>query len=224
MSVDANTTDPNLQIPDKSFLYEIAGSAYADNFTGNIDGFSLLKQTPTLKFFKKDDFPVIVIGVRGTADFQDFLAWLPIVLDKIIETQRYTTDTQDLLHFQQDYKPFQYYYYATGHSLGGVIIDEWLRAGYILSARTYNPAIQQKDIPDTTLNNYRVYASGDPLYKMFGKRAQKSPEVRQSHFVFGKDQAKHFLFSPLYYFGKDALREHNIKNEVFHGGVRFQER
>lgn len=223
MSVDVNTTDPNLQIPDKSVLYEMAGASYADNYTGNIDGFSMLNQTPTLKFFKKNDYPVIVVAVRGTADFQDFQAWLPIVLDKIATTQRYLKDTGILEHFQQDYLPSHFYYYATGHSLGGVIIDEWLKRGLILKARTYNPAIQQGDLNNTSLDNYRVYATGDPLYGIFGRRAKKAPEVRQSQHPFGWEQGKQFLLSPLYYFGKDALREHNLNNIVFHGG-RFQER
>jgi hypothetical protein len=218
MSVDVNTQDPNLVIPDKSILFQIAGASYADDFTGEVEGFSLLKQTPTLKFFKKEDYPVIVVGVRGTADFDDLQAWLPTVLDKIIDTERYTRDTAVLKHFQEDFRPTLFYYYAVGHSLAGVIIDEWLKAGLILKARTYNPAIQPNDLSNTSINNYRVYASGDPLYKLFGKRAKKAPEVRQSKRPFGWEQAKHFFLSPLYYFGKDTLREHNLKNQVFIGG------
>jgi hypothetical protein len=221
--VDANTTDPNLVLPDKSILYQIAGASYADNYTGVVEGFSLLKQTPTLKFFKKDDYPVIVVGVRGTADFTDLQAWLPVVLDRIIETERYGVDTQTLTQFQSDYRPSLYYYYATGHSLAGVIIDEWLKQGLVLKSRTYNPAIQLKDLNNTSLDNYRVYASGDPLYKMFGQRSKGRIEVRKSRQPFGWEQAKHFFFSPLYYFGKDTLREHNLNNTVFIGGVRRQE-
>jgi hypothetical protein len=222
MSVDANTQDPNLVIPDKSILYQIAGASYADDFTGNVDGFSLLKQTPTLKIFKKDDYPVIVVGVRGTADFQDLQAWLPVILDTIIDTDRYKQDTAVLKDFQSDYRPTLFYYYAVGHSLAGVIIDEWLKSGLVLKGRTYNPAIQLKDLQNTSINNDRVYASGDPLYKMFGKRAKKKPEVRQSQTVFGWDQAKQFALSPLYYFGKDTLREHTWRNPVFHGGARYR--
>lgn len=231
MSVDKNTTDPNLQLPDKAKLYEMAGASYADNFTDTVDGFSLLRQTPTLKFFKKNDYPVIVVAVRGTADFTDLQAWLPVVLDKIAGTQRYIQDTQVLTDFQQDYLPTQYYYYATGHSLAGVIIDEWLKKGLILSARTYNPAIQEQDNADTTIDNYRVYATGDPLYKMFGRRSLANGtrgEVRQSNQPFGWDQAKQFALSPIFYFGKDILREHTWRNPVFQGGyarsIRRQER
>lgn len=223
MSVNPNTTDPNLQIPDKSILYQIAGSAYDPNFTDTIDGFTLLKQTPTLKFWKKVDYPVIVVGVRGTADMTDFQAWLPVVLNKIAGTERYLTDTDFLTHIQQDYLPNLYYYYATGHSIAGVIIDEWLKRGLILGARTYNPAIQEGDLQRQDINNYRVYASTDPLYRMFGKRSKKPVEVRPSILPFGMEQAKQFFLSPLYYFGKDTLREHSIRNPVFIGG-RFQER
>lgn len=210
--VDANTTDENLQIPDKSVLYEIAGSSYADNYTGNIEGFSLLKQTPTLKFFKKDDYPVIVIGVRGTADFEDFMAWLPVVFDTIVETQRYMKDTASLTQFQANYLPSQYYYYATGHSIAGVIIDEWLKAGSILKGRTYNPAIQPQDLSSQSTNNYRVYSSGDPLYNLFGRRARATPEVRQR-----KSQSISRFISP-FFFGKDMLGEHTLNNPLFVGG------
>jgi len=223
MSVDVNTTDPNLQLPDKALLYEIAGSSYADNYTGNIDGWSLLKQTPTLKFFKKEDYPVIVVGVRGTADFDDFAAWLPVVLDNIIDTQRYKKDTAVLLDFQRDYIPTQFYYYATGHSLAGAIIDDWLHAGLILKARTYNPAIQLKDVDDASLDNYRVYASGDPLYKLFGARALKKGtkgEVRQSSSFI--DFRTPLSVVPAFLFGKDMLNEHTWRNPLFNGG-RIQE-
>jgi hypothetical protein len=219
MSVDVNTTDPNLQLPDKSLLYEIAGASYADNYNGLVDGWSLLKQTATLKFFKKDDYPVIVVGVRGTADFQDFQAWLPVVLDKIVDTQRYKQDTAVLTQFQQDYIPTQYYYYATGHSLAGAIIDDWLHAGLILKARTYNPAIQLKDVDNTSLDNYRVYASGDPLYKLFGSRALKKGtkgEVRQSSTFI--DVRTPFALSPSLLWGKELLNEHTWRNPLFHGG------
>jgi hypothetical protein len=223
MSVDANTPDPNLQIPDKSILYQIAGSAYAENFDGNVDGFTLLKQTPTLKIFKKIDYPVIVLGVRGTADFQDFMAWLPVVLNTIRDTDRYKKDTDFLLHFQQDYVPSQFYYYGTGHSIAGTILDEWLKAGLILKARTYNPAIQEGDLANASINNDRIYADLDPLYNMFGRRAKRAPEVRKSTKPFGMKQVAQFSFSPLYWFGKDILREHSWRNEVFQGGIRRQE-
>jgi len=223
MSVDANTPDTNLQIPDKSILYQIANSAYAENFDGGIDGFTLLKQSPTLKIFKKIDYPVIVLGSRGTADFNDFLAWLPVVLNTIRDTDRYKMDTNNLLNFQKDYVPSLFYYYGTGHSIAGPILDEWLKAGLILKARTYNPAIQEKDLSNTSVNNDRIYSDLDPLYSMFGKRARKTPEVRKSTRPFGMRELGRFSFSPFYWFGKDILREHSIANDVFKGGVRRQE-
>lgn len=217
--VDINTTDPNLLIPDKSILYEIAGASYTDDYQGNIDGFSLLKQTPTLKFFKKKDYPVIVVGVRGTADFEDLKAWLPVVFNTIVETDRYSKDTQDLHQFQANYRPTEYYYYATGHSLAGVIIDEWLKQGFILGARTYNPAIQLKDLQNDSINNYRVYASGDPLYKLFGSRTKKAPEVRQSSTFL--DIRSPFAVSPALLWSKGLLAEHTWRNPLFKGGKYY---
>ena len=217
--VDINTTDPNLLIPDKSILYEIAGASYTDDYQGDIDGFSLLKQSPTLKFFKKKDYPVIVVGVRGTADFEDLKAWLPVVFNTIVETDRYSKDTQDLLRFQANYRPTEYYYYATGHSLAGVIIDEWLKQGFIIGARTYNPAIQLKDLQNASINNYRVYASGDPLYKLFGSRTKKAPEVRQSSTFL--DIRSPFAVSPALLWSKGLLAEHTWRNPLFKGGKYY---
>jgi hypothetical protein len=219
MSVDVNTQDPNLQIPDKSILYQIAGASYADNYTGNVDGFSLIQETPTLKFFKKDDYPVIVVGVRGTADFQDLKAWLPVVFNTIIETDRYTQDTATLKNFQEDFRPTLFYFYATGHSLAGVIIDEWLKSGLILKGRTYNPAIQLQDLSNTNIDNYRVYASGDPLYKLFGSRAKKTPEVRQSSSWI--DVRTPLASVPALLWGKDLLSEHTWRNPLFQGGSKY---
>ncbi len=221
MSVDINTPDPNLQLPDKSILYQIAGASYAEKFDGNVDGFTLLKQTPTLKIFKKIDYPVIVLGVRGTADFQDFMAWLPVVLNTIRDTDRYKLDTDFLLHFQKDYVPSQFYYYGTGHSLAGTILDEWLKAELILKARTYNPAIQPQDLQNTSIDNYRVYASGDPLYKLFGSRTKKAPEVRQSSTFL--DIRSPFAVSPALLWSKGLLSEHTWRNPLFQGGFRRQE-
>jgi hypothetical protein len=58
---------------------------------------------------------------------------------------------------------------------------------------------------------------------LFGKRAKKAPEVRKSSRPFGMKELGRFSFSPLYWFGKDVLREHSIRNEIFHGGIRRQE-
>jgi len=74
-----------------------------------------------------------------------------------------------------------------------VIIDEWLKRGLILGARTYNPAIQEGDLQRQDINNYRVYSNSDPLYRMFGRRAKSAPEVRQSKLSFGSDQLKQFF-------------------------------
>jgi hypothetical protein len=198
----------NTTIPDKAILKDMADASYQNDFSNTIDGFDLVLQTDTLKFFKSTYQPFIVVSVRGTADFQDFQAWVPSAINNIQNTERYNIDTKELLNFQQTYPQSAYTYYATGHSLAGAIIDSWLKVGYITEARTYNPAISYSDIMDPTINNYRVYSDGDPLYNIMGRFATGRKEVR-----------KYKVPGVSWWNVKDRiLKQHTLQNPIFKGG------
>jgi hypothetical protein len=201
----------NTSIPDKSILKQMADASYQNNYSDNIDGFDLVEQTDTLKFFKSTYQPFIVVSVRGTADFQDFQAWIPSAINNIQNTERYKIDLQEMLSFQQEYPLTSYTYYATGHSLAGAIIDNWLKMGLVSEARTYNPAIAYTDLLDTSINNYRVYSDGDPLYNIMGRFAKGKKEVR-----------KYTVPNVSWWNVKDRiLKQHTLQNPIFKGGNVF---
>ena len=195
-------------IPDKAILKQMADASYQNNFSDSIDGFNLVEQTDTLKFFQSTSQPIIVVAVRGTADFQDFQAWVPSAINNIQNTERYNIDTNELMKFQAIYPPTAYTYYATGHSLAGTIIDNWLKNGYITEARTYNPAVSYTDLNNENINNYRVYSDGDPLYNIMGR------------FVKGKKEVRNYTVPNVRWWNiKDKiLKQHTLQNPIFKGG------
>jgi len=198
----------NSNIPDKAVLKQMADASYQNNFSDNIDGFNLVEQTDTLKFFQSTSQPIIVVAVRGTADFQDFQAWVPSAINNIQNTERYKIDTVELMKFQGTYPQTAYTYYATGHSLAGAIIDNWLKNGYISQARTYNPAISLTDLNNENINNYRVYSNGDPLYNIMGRFAKGKKEVRD-----------YTVPNVRWWNVKDRiLKQHTLQNPIFKGG------
>jgi hypothetical protein len=198
----------NSNIPDKAVLKQMADASYQNNFSDNIDGFNLVEQTDTLKFFQSTSQPIIVVAVRGTADFQDFQAWVPSAINNIQNTERYKIDTVDLMKFQGTYPQTAYTYYAVGHSLAGAIIDNWLKNGYITEARTYNPAVSYTDLNNENINNYRVYSNGDPLYNIMGRFAKGKKEVRD-----------YTVPNVRWWNVKDRiLKQHTLQNPIFKGG------
>ena len=110
-----------------------------------------------------------------------------------------------------------YTYYGAGHSMGGEILDQFIKRGMIKAGISYNPAIQTGDIRDADLasKNYRIYASGDPLYKIIGQFDHPS-EVRRSPSSWAD------LFKPFLWTGYQQLL---LDNPVFEGGgVRREKR
>ena len=200
----------NTSIPDKAILKDMADASYQNDYSNTIDGFNLVLQTDTLKFFKSTSQPFLVVSVRGTADFQDFQAWIPSAINNIQNTERYKIDTTELLNFQQQNPQSAYTYYAVGHSLAGAIIDAWLKAGYIPEARTYHTAISYSDINNSDINTYRVYSDGDPLYNIMGRFAVGRKEVRKYKVPVNWWNVKERI-----------LQQHQLQNPVFKGGNVF---
>lgn len=198
----------NSNIPDKAVLKQMADASYQNNYSDTIDGFNLVEQTDTLKFFKSTSQPIIVVAVRGTADFQDFQAWVPSAINNIQNTERYNIDTNELMKFQGIYPQPPYTYYAVGHSLAGAIIDSWLKLGYITEARTYNPAVSYTDLNNENIKNYRVYSDGDPLYNIMGR------------FVKGNKEVRNYTVPNVRWWNvKDRiLKQHTLQNPIFKGG------
>ena len=128
-------------IPARAILWRIAKASYSANPEQTIDVLTLVSDTPTLKFYK-DNNNTIVVGIRGTkpTEMGDLKADGLIGLSSLAISKRYKKDLDDLVEFQKKYSPTEYDYYGVGHSLGGAILDEFIKNGYI---RMEYPIIQQ---------------------------------------------------------------------------------
>ena len=115
-----------------------------------------------------------VVGVRGTVltDPGDLEADLRrIVPSNLVHSARYAKDRDTVIAWKQTHPSA--FYYATGHSLGGAICDELIKAKLVSKAYTFNPAVQTTDFL-TNLPNTRLYSDKDPLYILMGQYARGS--------------------------------------------------
>ena len=170
-------TDPALfgvdvGMPTTDILQRMVKVAYDG---GVVNGWNIMKRTPTLTFFQRGN--TVVIAVRGTYDKRDARADLAIPLDNLENTDRFKDDLATVQAFEKEYGP-QYQYYATGHSLGGAIIDKLLQLQLVKRAISFNPAIEPSDYQKGDRHR-RIYIESDPLYKLMGKNAVGT-EIRPS--------------------------------------------
>ena len=158
----------------------LSRSMYDQSKAIELPDFKLMKDDTSLRFYRKDDENVILVGIRGT-DFKswtDFYTWFVIGTGSDLRlTTRFMDDLAKLVAFQRNYPPSQFYYVATGHSLAGSIIDRFLEMGLIEEAITYNPSIEKKHLLDENILNHRVYLDTDPLFILMGQYAPNT-EIR----------------------------------------------
>lgn len=194
-----------------SDMQQMAKSAYPGNTRRNIGAFSLFRSTPTLKFYH--DNRSIIVSVRGTADTRDIAADSLLLIGKLNESDRYKADLNTLLEVQSKYPPTQFNYIAVGHSLGGAIIDRFLRAGLIKNALSYNPAPEPQELGGNPFHR-RIYHNDDPIYQSVG-RFIPGVEVRSGDRSFWGSLLKYGL--P---FGVGALLNSYFKHglNTFTGG------
>lgn len=196
-------------MPDTKTLYQMNKAAYANSST-DVGDWQLVKNTPTLQFFKKDN--TIVIAVRGTADKVDVIADINIGLQNLANNNRYLTDVREITNFQTLYPTISYNYYLTGHSLGGAICDLLLKDGLAQQAVTFNPAVQKEFYNSTT--NRRIYNDDDPLFRMMGKyTSNKEVRTRTNQGELEKLLGNQSYAGQAY----TALKAHSIDNFV--GGM-----
>jgi hypothetical protein len=205
-------------LPDPSTLYAMARNAYVSPQEPNkmlpVATYHPVFKTPTLTIYKDNFFDSFVVAIRGTADWTDFKAWLPTATQTLTSTDRWQTDYNALSHFQQTFPPDKYIYYGVGHSLGGAILDEFIKKGMIQKGRSYNPAIQIANIPDAGLakKNARIYASADPLYNLEGRldhptEVRTSPPSGMFYNPITRLKEQHSLQNPLFFGGSQPLDE-----------------
>jgi len=194
-----------------SEMQQMAQSAYPGKTQLKIGAFSLFRSTPTLKFYH--DNKSIVVSVRGTVDARDVAADSLLIIGKLDESERYKADLNTLLEVQRKYPPTKFKYIAVGHSLGGGIIDRFLRAGLIRNALSYNPAPEPQELGGNPKHR-RVYHNDDPIYQIAG-RFIPGVEVRYGDNTFWGNLVKYGL--P---FGVGSLINSYLKHGIgtFQGG------
>jgi hypothetical protein len=152
-----------------SQMAEFAKSAYTGVTRRGMFGFTLVKGTPTLKFYRKDKH--IIVAVRGTQDKGDLAAWVPSLSGKVKDTTRFQTDARELSAFQQQYPMGEYRYTGAGHSLAGAIIDIFLRQGKLNDGISFNPMVEPQERGGGTRHR-RIYNNTDPLWMLFGRKTK----------------------------------------------------
>lgn len=153
-------------MPPERELQPLATASYKKTPPHRVGSYSLIYETPTLKFYKSDATNTIIAAIRGTADVRDVSAWLPVATNKLDQTERWKEDNQTFQQVQRQYPVSSYDYYAVGHSLGGAIADLALQHGYVKEALSFNAAVQRKDLGNTDAKHKRIYSHSDLLGKL----------------------------------------------------------
>jgi len=158
---------PNALLPGPKDMLDMTIQSYKDP-AQNIGKYELVLDNPTFKFYVYES--VLIIAVRGTQEFRDVRAWLPIARGDVIETDRVSTDLRDIQTSLLAYK--DYTVFGTGHSLAGVILDKLLDKKLILQAVSFNPAVEKVDLLNS--DNLRYYLEQDPLFNIMGHFANNT--------------------------------------------------
>jgi hypothetical protein len=199
--------------PSNSDLLKIAKQTYKSGAEKKIGDAELVKETDTLKFYKKDN--EIIIGVRGSRGLNDALSDVTLgARSKVFlrSSPRMLGDIAEIKKFQEQYPPSQYHYSGVGHSLGGAIVDELIDQNLISEGQSYNAAVHRADLLKQSHKHKRIYNEMDPLYRIgtLAGQSMHNTEVRKS--TMPTPLTAHQ--TPL----SDLLFQHSIGNPVLEGG------
>jgi hypothetical protein len=214
-------------IPLKTY-YEAAKASYAaknnhqppreigDGFTP----FKLIHHTRTLVFYVHDSqrSPKVLVGIRGTDanDSKDLGADALVATNSLTSSDRYKHDLVTIKAMDKKYPHNDYTWLGAAHSLGGALLDHFIKDGFIDVGVSYNPAVE-KPFYNTT-KNHRIYNEHDPLYWFMGSYAKVydvRKDTRPSDWV---DYVSWIV--PWWKVGYTALSAHKLSN--FEGGMRGQ--
>jgi hypothetical protein len=160
--------------------FNLSRSMYDQSKAIELPDFKLIRDDTSLRFYRKEDENVILVGIRGTdvKSWTDLYTWAVIGANQDLRmTTRFQEDLAKMIAFQRNYPPSQFYYVATGSSLAGSIADRFLELGLIEEAITYNPSIERKYVLEEGILNHRVYLDTDPLFMLMGQYAPNT-EIR----------------------------------------------
>jgi hypothetical protein len=206
-------------VPDRSSLQQMAKASYKASPPTMIGNSKLIKSTPGIKFYLNDR--TIIVAIRGSQTQDDWLnANVRIPVNQLKTSNRFKQDSQIIREFQRQYPQGEYEYYGVGHSLGGALLDEFLREGLLDRGLSYNPAIQTQDFDNTNSKNERIYYEGDPLYNTLGLMLKNKPEVRKAPEKKWWEKALDYVpgYNNIISQGKSLLEGHDL--DRFEGGKK----
>lgn len=155
--------------PTNTEFFKVAKESYKEKAPSTIDNFVLIKDTSTFDAYLNEKTKSILIGVRGTKDFEDIKADASLPFNQLANTMRYLKDKSILEEIMRSYPPSKYSYYLGGHSLGGAIDTQLKRDfPFIKESIQFNPAFQMKDLQSSPSDIKRFYTKTDFLYKLGG--------------------------------------------------------
>ena len=212
-------------VPDRATLVQMAKASYSATPPPTISGATLVSATPTIKFYLNGN--TVVVAIRGSKTASDWLLNNTLIpFNQLKSGSRFTADANTIRAFQQRYPKGQYEYYGVAHSLGGALMDEFIREGLLDNGLSYNPAVQSRDLGD--VKNERIYHEGDPLYQTMGVNLKNAPEVRREEKKNTSwwNSLKNVMNTSVLGYATDTVNKyidaHNLKN--FTGGAKDAER
>ena len=193
----------------------MASAAYDSNPPERIGAFTLFDETETLKFYYSGKY--IVIAIRGTkpTDSRDLAADAMAGVGRLRDSERWKRDSAKVEEIQQEFPKSRFHYIGVGHSLGGALLDLFLRGGYIRDGVSYNAFPEPHELKGNRLHR-RIYSEDDPIYKLLA-RVIPGIEVRRSKDPLWKRLLK---FSPPFAVW-NALQKHTLG--TFQGGAAAYE-
>lgn len=167
--------------PTRDEYFDLVMESYNPSAAKEVSGWNLVAESPTIKIYNKDSD--MVVSIRGTQDAEDVKADALIAVNSLQTSSRFK---KDLAFLDSFIKSNPATYYGVGHSLGGAILDLFLRNGMIKEGQSYNPAVQPRDFR-ATLPNSRIFTEGDPLYALVKTFLYQKPEVlKEKSSIFRK--------------------------------------
>ena len=153
----------------KSTLQQMAKSAYSGYTKMQIDDYKLVFSTPTLKFYLNPN-KSIVVAIRGTnpSDSEDIQADGLAIIGRLRDSNRYKKDLKTLEEFQTKFPKSEYRYTGVGHSLGGGLLDLFIRGGLLRNGLSYNGLVEPQELKGNPAH-HRIYHKDDPIYKVAGR-------------------------------------------------------
>jgi hypothetical protein len=164
-------------------FFKVAKETYKAKAPSKIENFVLIRDTATFDAYLNEKTKTILIGVRGTKDFNDLKADASLPFNQLTNTVRYQQDKAILEEIARSYSPAVYSYYLSGHSLGGAIDTQLKRDfPFLKDSVQFNPAYQLKDLQSSPSDIQRFYTKTDFLYRLGGYALPNVTTIEPSTF------------------------------------------